>query len=82
MTRRTKKVGISGRYGTRYGVKIRKQINNIERQQKKLHPCPRCQYEKVKRISTAIWQCSHCNLTFASGAYIPREVSIKRDVQE
>jgi large subunit ribosomal protein L37Ae len=74
MTKRTKKVGISGKYGARYGVKIRKQVSNIERQQRRYHKCPRCKYEKVKRVSAGIWQCRHCNLTFASGAYIPREI--------
>jgi len=81
MTKRTKKVGISGKYGARYGVKIRKQVSNIEKQQRKLHECPRCKYIRVKRISTGIWQCSHCNLTFAGGAYIPREIDYK-DLQK
>jgi len=82
MTKRTKKVGIAGKYGTRYGVKIRKQISNIEKQQRKLHRCPRCQYEQVTRVSTGIWQCRHCNLTYASRAYVPRELTYERMKEE
>jgi large subunit ribosomal protein L37Ae len=77
MTKRTKKVGISGKYGPRYGVKIRKQINTIENKQRSLHKCPRCNYKQVKRVSTGIFQCRHCNLTFAGGAYLPKEVQFE-----
>lgn len=77
MTKRTKKIGISGKYGTRYGVKIRKQVHSIESRQKKAHKCPRCKYDQVKRVSSGIWQCRHCKLTYASGAYLPREFIFK-----
>jgi large subunit ribosomal protein L37Ae len=80
MTKRTKKIGIAGKYGARYGVKIRKQVNNIERKQRKLHQCPRCKYDQVKRVSTGIWKCRHCDLTYASGAYIPREMEYKEKI--
>ena len=30
MTKRTRKVGITGKYGTRYGASLRKQIKKIE----------------------------------------------------
>ena len=30
MDRRTTKVGITGKYGTRYGAKLRKQVKSIE----------------------------------------------------
>ena len=60
-----------GLYGPRYGVKLRKRIKDIEEEKVKRHVCPRCQHESVKRISTGIWKCRRCNLTFASGAYSP-----------
>ncbi|UCH88443.1 MAG: 50S ribosomal protein L37ae [Thermoplasmata archaeon] len=82
MTKRTKKIGISGKYGARYGVKIRKQVSNIEKQQRASHQCPRCKYKQVKRVSTGIWKCRHCDLTFASGAYIPREFAIEEPKKE
>jgi large subunit ribosomal protein L37Ae len=71
MVRRTKKVGISGRYGPRYGVKIRRRVSKLEMRQKQNHTCPECQYQAVRRISTGIWKCHHCSHTFAGGAYLP-----------
>ena len=71
MTRRTKKVGSSGRYGPRYGVKLRRRISSLETRQKKKHICPNCQYSAVKRVSTGIWACKHCGYTFTGGAYLP-----------
>ena len=71
MTRRTKKVGTAGRYGSRYGVKIRRRISSLEKRQKKRHICPECRYPAVKRVSTGIWTCNHCGYTFTGGAYLP-----------
>ena len=71
MSRRTKKVGIVGRFGPRYGLKIRKRILAIEQVKVKKHLCPRCERHAVKRVSTGIWRCRHCDLTFAGGAYVP-----------
>jgi large subunit ribosomal protein L37Ae len=71
MTRRTKKVGTSGRLGPRYGVKIRRRLGSLEARQKKKHVCPECKYTAVKRRSTGIWNCRHCGYTFAGGAYLP-----------
>jgi large subunit ribosomal protein L37Ae len=71
MSRRTKKVGIAGRLGARYGLSARKQIRNIETEQRKRHECPRCHHVAVKRESTGIWNCRHCDLRFAGGAYSP-----------
>jgi large subunit ribosomal protein L37Ae len=71
MSRRTKKVGIAGRLGARYGLSNRKQIRNIETEQRKRHECPRCHHKAVKRESTGIWSCRHCDLRFAGGAYSP-----------
>jgi large subunit ribosomal protein L37Ae len=72
MTRRTKKVGVAGRYGPRYGVKTRKQISAVEASKKAAYECPRCKHKAVKRVSTGIWQCRRCDLKFAGGAYTPQ----------
>jgi len=72
MSKGTKKVGITGRYGARYGVKIRNLIRDIETKSKQSSTCPRCQYDSVKRKDTGIWKCRHCGYTFAGGAYLPR----------
>ncbi len=71
MVRRTKKVGISGKYGARYGVKIRRRISEIESKKNQRHQCPQCQYQAVKRLSSGIWICNHCNYKFTGGAYLP-----------
>lgn len=71
MSNRTKKVGSAGRFQARYGVKSRTRIRNVERQQFLKHKCTSCGQNKVKRISTSIWQCKKCGIKFAGGAYIP-----------
>ena len=71
MAKRTVKVGSSGRYGPRYGVRIRKRVRDIEKVQKKDHECPACHHMSVKREGAGIWQCSHCDTKFAASAYTP-----------
>jgi large subunit ribosomal protein L37Ae len=72
MSRGTVKVGSAGRFATRYGVKTRTQIAQIEAKQKALHQCPRCGQVRVKRLGTSIWKCRRCKCVFAGGAYMPR----------
>lgn len=43
----------------------------IERKQKQKHRCPSCGAMKVRRVSTAIWQCARCGAKFAGAAYTP-----------
>jgi len=75
MAKRTKKVGPAGRLGSRYGVRTRTKLRNVELIQKAKHICPSCGHLKVKRISTSIWQCKKCGVKFAGGAYIPKTES-------
>jgi large subunit ribosomal protein L37Ae len=42
MTKRTKKVGIVGKYGTRYGGALRKILKKFELQQHAKYVCPHC----------------------------------------
>lgn len=42
MAKRTKKVGIVGKYGTRYGSAIRKILKKFELQQHARYVCPSC----------------------------------------
>ena len=71
MTKRTVKAGSSGRFGARYGVVVRNRIKNIERTQKIRHECPVCHHTSVKRESSGIWLCRHCDTKFAASAYTP-----------
>ncbi len=67
--RRTKKVGSSGRYGSRYGTKQRKAVASIEKAQRRPQLCPKCKKRSVKRLAMGIWECSKCGAKFAGGAY-------------
>jgi large subunit ribosomal protein L37Ae len=68
----TKKVGMTGKYGPRYGTKTKKVILQIEGTKSKT--CPFCERESLKRVAAGIWQCKKCNAKFAGGAYTPRSV--------
>jgi len=71
MSRKTKKLGISAKFGARYGVSVKSQINAIEKKTKEKHPCPKCNYKSVRRVGSGIWECRHCGLKFTGGAYTP-----------
>ncbi len=86
MARRTKKVGIAGKYGVRYGVRVRKRLKDVGEHTSRRHRCPQCHHRSVRRKSTGVWHCRKCGTTFAGGAYRPvvargfrREVS-RRDL--
>ncbi len=64
---KTKKVGKTGKYGSRYGLKIRKKI--LKSEAKKTKKCPYCQREQIKRIAAGIWTCNKCNNKFTGGSY-------------
>jgi len=66
---RTKKVKSVGRYGVRYGVSVKERVKSVELKQRAKQVCPFCKKDKVKRLSTGIWQCYKCNKKFASDAY-------------
>mmetsp|Transcript_21287 Transcript_21287/g.34055 ORF Transcript_21287/g.34055 Transcript_21287/m.34055 type:complete len:93 (+) Transcript_21287:135-413(+) len=69
MARRTKKVGIVGKYGTRYGSSLRKQIKKIEIQQRGRYRCQFCGKSKMRRQVVGVWNCRSCHKTIAGGAY-------------
>ena len=67
----TKKVGSAGRFGVRYGRKIRQRLLKVEGMLKKGNKCPNCQKMSVKRVSSGIWECDKCGTKFAGKAYRP-----------
>ncbi len=67
----TKKVGPAGRFGPRYGLKIRARVRDVEVKAKKTYKCPVCGFLKLKRVSTSIWVCGKCGAKIAGGAYTP-----------
>lgn len=68
MTRK-KKIGSSGKFGSRYGKKVRKLAADIHRAQKQRHICPRCDMPYVSRVAAGIWSCSKCGTKFAGGSW-------------
>ena len=67
----TKKVGPAGRFGPRYGRKIRVRVRDVEIKQKKSYKCPVCGFQKLRRVGTSIWVCKKCGAKMAGGAYTP-----------
>ncbi len=68
---RTKKVGSTGRFGTRYGATIRKRVKKIDDVLKAKHICPSCDSNKVRRMSIGIWECKFCGFRFTGGSWSP-----------
>mmetsp|Transcript_28689 Transcript_28689/g.48403 ORF Transcript_28689/g.48403 Transcript_28689/m.48403 type:complete len:95 (+) Transcript_28689:54-338(+) len=69
MGNHTKKVGICGKYGTRYGATLRKVIKKMEVTQHSKYTCAFCGKDAVTRLATGIWKCKRCKKTMAGGAY-------------
>jgi len=70
-SKKGRKTRSAGRFGPRYGRKIRKRIADVEAAMNQAHKCPTCGRKAVSRKGTGIWTCAKCNATFAGGAYIP-----------
>ncbi|MAG50445.1 50S ribosomal protein L37ae [archaeon] len=66
---RTKKIKSAGRFGPRYGRKIKERVIKIESTQKRWQKCPYCKANRVKREAIGIWQCKKCNKKFTGKAY-------------
>merc|ERR1712232_545627 len=71
MAKHTKKVGITGKYGTRYGSAIRKIVKRYEVQQRDRYLCSFCGKQNVKRVCNGIWKCKskQCRKTIAGGCW-------------
>lgn len=69
MERRTTKAGITGKYGTRYGQKLRKQVKGIEILQRKKSICPFCGKTSIKRQAAGIWRCRACRRVLSGGCW-------------
>ena len=69
MENRTRKVGITGKYATRYGQKLRKQVKAIEILQRVKSICPFCCKKSIKRQASGIWRCRGCRRAIAGGAW-------------
>ena len=63
------KLGSARRFGARYGTKPKHKFAKIEKEQRKKHKCPYCNYVQVKRVALGIWQCRKCDAKFTGRAY-------------
>lgn len=72
---KTKKVGISGKFGVRYGAKVRKSWEEVAQKQKGFTKCPKCE-SKVRnmRESIGLWYCRKCGARWTGGAWESRTV--------
>ena len=66
---KTKKVAQAGRFGVRYGKKIREAVISIEKKQRAKQKCPYCSRLSAKRIAKGVWECKFCGKKFAGAAY-------------
>jgi len=66
-----KKAGTAGRFGSRYGLRIRREVAKIEKVQRGRHKCPFCSKKAVRRLASGIWWCCACKAKFAGRAYEP-----------
>ncbi|PWN23574.1 hypothetical protein BCV69DRAFT_279504 [Microstroma glucosiphilum] len=63
------KVGITGKYGTRYGSSLRRSVKKIEISQHSKYTCTFCGKDSVKRTNVGIWECKSCKKVIAGGAW-------------
>jgi len=67
--KKTKKVKSTGRYGSRYGVGIRKRVAKVEERQNIVATCPFCKFKRIKRKAAGLFECKKCGAKFTGGAY-------------
>lgn len=73
MATKLKKTKSAGRFGAKFGRKVRAKFVSVESKQRKKQKCPFCEKKSVKRISKGIWQCSKCGKKFASDVFYLNE---------
>lgn len=69
MASKLKKTKSAGRFGARYGKRVKARLVAVETKQRIKQKCPFCGKTGVKRLSKGLWQCKKCNKKFAHDAY-------------
>jgi large subunit ribosomal protein L37Ae len=67
-----KKVGSAGRYGPRYGKRLKRLVSDVEKVKRSRHVCPKCKMRYVRRVTSGVWQCKKCGAKFAGASYKPK----------
>ena len=57
MAKRTKKVGIVEKYGTRFGATLRKIVKKFEISQHATYDTPFCGKKTINKTASGIWKC-------------------------
>lgn len=70
MGAKTKKIKAAGKFGSGYGVRVRKEYNLIESEQRRRQPSPFYSKGRVKRIAAGIWKDLKTGKIFAGPAYV------------
>ena len=69
MAKRTKKVGIVGKWGTKFGATLRKIVKKFEITKKAKYLSPFSGKECVRREAVGIWKCKQTGRKIAGGAW-------------
>lgn len=69
MSKRIKKVGITGKYGVRYGSSLRKRAKICMEQKKKKYECPSCGKNNVRWQAIGLWKCKSCEKVMSGGGW-------------
>ncbi|XP_042542258.1 60S ribosomal protein L37a-like [Dipodomys spectabilis] len=69
MAKRTKKVGIVGKYSTCCGASLWKMVKKSEISQHTNYTCSFCSKTNMKRQAVDIWHCGSCMKTLAGDAW-------------
>lgn len=64
-----KGLGSVKRFGVRYGRTVKMRLAKIEKEQRKLQPCPYCEQTKAKRKFAGVYECSKCGAKFTGRAF-------------
>jgi len=73
MAAKKKKIKASGKFGSGYGIRVRKNYNKVEAEQRKRQKSPFYEKAKAKRIAAGIWKCKKTGKVFAGPAYVLEE---------
>lgn len=66
----TKVLKSAGRFGARYGKRLKSKLLSVETEQKKKQICPYCSRPAAKRLAPGIWLCKKCGMKFTGHAYM------------
>ena len=83
MGKRTRKVGIMGKFGTRYGAALKKMAKKLIESSASTYVCPFCGKDAIRRSAVSVWKCRRCQKIIAGGAWqlsTPSALSVKTTI--